>query len=171
MGHSTLSGDAFLELLQAHEVEAVADIRRYPGSQRHPQFNQSTLAPTLAAVDIEYRRFVDLGGRRSARIDPSPNGGWRSASFAAYADHLLTPSGLSALEELIAWGGGRRFAFMCAEVTHLRCHRQIVADWLLAREVPVLHAQPDREPVTHRLAALARVDEHGQVTYPADELA
>ena len=72
---------------------------------------------------------------------------------------------------MIAWGTGRCFAFMCAEVTHLRCHQQIVADWLLARALPVLHAQPDRDHVPHQFPAIARIDEHGHVPYPASSLA
>ena len=83
IGHSTRPIEELLKLLAAGNIKLLADVRRYPGSRRHPQFNQDALAASLADVEIEYRHFVDLGGRRSQRLPDSPNTAWRVAQFNA----------------------------------------------------------------------------------------
>src|SRR5688572_26632865 len=87
LGHSTRPIEELLKLLAAGDVELVADVRRFPGSRRYPQFNQEALTESLAGAGIEYRHFVELGGRRNKRLPESPNTAWRVEQFNAYADH------------------------------------------------------------------------------------
>lgn len=167
IGHSTHELGGFVGLLREHQLAALADIRRWPKSRRFPHFDAERLGPELTAAGVAYRHFAALGGWRKARLDPSPNDGWRSAGFAAYADYLLTPAGRSALAELVEWGGERQWAFMCAEATHRRCHRQLVADWLLARGFEVHHIAPDGSLAPHALSPHGCIGDEGTVTYPA----
>ncbi|MEY2427578.1 MAG: hypothetical protein QOJ40_463, partial [Verrucomicrobiota bacterium] len=88
IGHSTWKIEEFLALLNAHQICAVADVRQFPGSRRHPQFGQEQLSKALAAAGIEYVYFPELGGRRPAQID-SPNTAWRNQSFRGYADYVM----------------------------------------------------------------------------------
>lgn len=165
IGHSTLPPEEFLALLRRHRIEAVADVRRYPSSRRLPHFNAGTLAESLRAAGIEYVQLGDaLGGRRKARPD-SPNGGWRVAGFRAYADHMTCDEARSALAALEDLGRERRTAFMCAEGPWWRCHRQLIADALVARGWEVSHVMPDGRLERHRLTPFAVVD-GDRVTYP-----
>src|SRR5687767_7972443 len=88
VGHSTRSIEALLEILAAGGIKLLADVRRFPGSRRHPQFGKEALAASLAEAGIGYRHFVDLGGRRSQRLVNSPNTAWRVEQFNAYADYM-----------------------------------------------------------------------------------
>jgi uncharacterized protein (DUF488 family) len=143
IGHSTHSVERFVALLRAHGIKLVGDVRRYPGSRRHPQFNAGSLTKTLHGAEIAYAGLEgELGGRRRARPD-SRSTGWRSASFQAYADHMETPefaAGLARLEELAL---ERRTAIVCAEGDWRRCHRRLISDALAARGWRVLHIRPD----------------------------
>ncbi|HEY7328895.1 MAG TPA: DUF488 family protein, partial [Gemmataceae bacterium] len=44
IGHSNHPLDRFLALLVQHEIEALVDIRRFPGSRKHPHFSRDNLA-------------------------------------------------------------------------------------------------------------------------------
>jgi uncharacterized protein (DUF488 family) len=165
IGHSTHSADDFLALLRRHGIEAVADVRRYPSSRRLPHFNAGSLAESLPAAGIAYVQLgAGLGGRRKARRD-TPNPGWRVAGFRGYADHMATEEFRSALQELERVGRERPTAFMCAEGPWWRCHRQLIADALLARGWDVGHVMPDGRLEPHRLTPFAVV-EGEQITYP-----
>ena len=166
VGHSTHGADEFGDLLRRHRVEAVADVRRYPSSRRLPHFNAGALAESLPAAGIEYAQLGDaLGGRREAHED-SPNGGWRVAGFRGYADHMSSDEFRAGLAELERLGRERRTAFMCAEGPWWRCHRQLIADALLARGWEVGHMMPDGRLQPHRLTPFAVVDDDGHITYP-----
>src|SRR5262245_34781633 len=115
LGHSTRSMEATLELLAAAQIKLLADVRRFPGSRRYPHFNQDALTASLAAAGIDYRHFVDLGGRRTARLPNSPNTAWRVESFNAYADHIQSPEFQAALNELMVAAKQQRTALMCSE--------------------------------------------------------
>src|SRR6476661_413347 len=115
IGHSTLAGPDFRRVLLDHGIEAMADVRRFPGSRRLPQFSSDTLAHDLATHGIAYLWIAELGGRRRANAD-SANSGWRNDSFRAYADHLATEEFALGLEQLLMVAGGLRTAVMCAEV-------------------------------------------------------
>ena len=156
LGHSTRSSDDLLDLLRAHRIELVADVRRFPGSRRLPHFSGAALGESLAAHGIGYQWFAALGGRR--RPDPdSPNIAWRNASFRAYADHLETEEFAEGLFELLMVSHGLRTAVMCAEVLWWRCHRRLVADVLTSLGVVVMHLRDLEAPEPHRLTPPARL--------------
>jgi uncharacterized protein (DUF488 family) len=164
IGHSTRPLEAFVALLQAHGVAQLADVRTIPKSRRHPHFAQDALSRSLPAAGIRYRHFPGLGGLRKAAAD-SPNGGWRHAGFRGYADYMQTPAFAAALEELMAWSTEAPTAIMCAEAVWWRCHRQLIADALVARGVEVRHITSARTAAAHALTSFARVDGE-RVSYP-----
>lgn len=153
-----------ITLLRGHGVRILADVRAFPASRRHPQFNADALSAALAGAGIGYRHLPQLGGRRKARPD-SPNGAWREPGFRAYADHMATPDFAAGLAALLDLAGAARVAVMCAEAQPWRCHRQLVADALVARGRRVEHIMGPGPPRPHRLPPFARV-EGAQVTYP-----
>ena len=167
IGHSTHSLDAFLGLLARHRITALADVRRFPGSRKHPHFGRDVLAPALAGAGVEYRWFEALGGRRRDSGEGG-NAGLRNASFRAYAGYAATHEFRQAVEELLRFARRRRTTLMCAEALYWRCHRRLIADFLLARGVAVLHVMPDGRLRPHTLTDGARV-EGGVLTYPAPE--
>jgi len=171
IGHSTRSLDALIAALQAAGVDSVADIRRFPRSRRYPHFNSETLAPALAAAGIAYRHFPALGGRRAARGDgkPSPHLLWREPAFRNFADYAETEEFRTAFAELVELARRGHPAILCAEAVWWRCHRRIVADYLIAAGFPVEHIFDDkkREPARLTPGALPRPD--GTILYEGAE--
>lgn len=165
IGHSTHTLEAFIGILRAHRIEAVADVRVLPGSRRYPHFNLEALSHSLAGVGIGYQHFPDLGGRRKPRPD-SPNTAWRNESFRGYADHLESPAFRQAVEALQTLAHGRRTALMCAEAVWWQCHRAIIADWLKVRGVEVLHILSENKVEPHPYTSAARIID-GQLSYRA----
>ncbi len=157
VGHSNRALAAFIALLQAHGVEQVVDVRRFPTSRRHPHFNGPALAAALAAVGIGYRHIVALGGRRAPRPD-SIHTAWRDVGFRGYADHMETPAFKAALEAIAREAMQVRIALMCAEALPWRCHRRLIADALLVRGIPVEHILDSHRREPHRLTPWARVE-------------
>src|SRR4051812_24305889 len=98
VGHSTRSFDELVELVKAHGVQAIADVRIFPRSRRHPQFNDDNLARELPNNGLVYLPFKSLGGHRKAKPD-SINIAWRNASFRGYADYMQTSAFAAALDE------------------------------------------------------------------------
>ncbi|MDP8993846.1 MAG: DUF488 domain-containing protein [Pseudomonadota bacterium] len=168
VGHSTRTVPAFVELLRVGAVTMVVDIRTVPRSRANPQFNEEALAAALAEYQIGHSRIAELGGLRKAARDmpPGVNGWWENRSFHNYADHALSDDFRRGLDRLIALGRERRVAMMCSEAVWWRCHRRIVADWLLARGEAVFHLMGRDRVEPARLSGGARVAE-GRVTYPA----
>ena len=164
IGHSTRPIDEFLELLRAHSVELLADIRSVPRSRRHPQFNTDALAAVLGTAGIEYLHLPGLGGLRKPLPD-SPNGGWKNESFRGYADYMQTPQFRESLDRLLHLASEQGVAIMCAESVPWRCHRSLVADALTARGVEVEHIMSATKRQSHRVTPFARIDGE-QVTYP-----
>jgi uncharacterized protein (DUF488 family) len=164
LGHSTRELPEFLGLLRAHGIRRVIDVRRYPASRRHPHFAGAALAAALRAEGIDYRHEADLGGRRTPRRD-SPHTAWRSASFRAYADHMDTAAFRAALERLLDVAREAPSAILCAEAVPWRCHRQLIADALVARGVDVRHVLDARSAVPHVLNPAARILDGGRIVY------
>ncbi len=171
IGHSTRPFDEFVSLLRAHEIVQLADIRTVPRSRRHPHFSIDALSISLPAAGIAYRHMPGLGGLRKPRRD-STNAGWRHPGFRGYADYMETDDFERALADLIEWapslasgGGAPRAVIMCAEAVWWRCHRQLVADALVARGGTVRHITSARSAAVHSLTDFARVVD-GRVTYP-----
>src|SRR4030095_1832096 len=139
IGHSTRTIDIFFSLLEESGIKLVADVRSLPGSKRYPQFNREMLAKLLTEHGIGYEHFPELGGRRKARKD-SHNTAWRNKSFRGYADHMETAefaSGVARWRETADSHGAT--AIMCAEAVWWKCHRSLIADYLKAHGVEVIH--------------------------------
>ena len=172
IGHSTRSLAEFRACLDAQRVGLVADVRSIARSRTNPQFNRDTLPGALARDGIDYMHVAALGGRRgrAADVDPAVNAWWQVAAFHNYADHALSPAFAAGMDALRALGATRRVAVMCAEAVWWRCHRRIVADYLLAGGAEVVHIMGvDKvEPALLTPAAQLRAD--GSIVYPAGDL-
>ena len=169
IGHSTRAIDELISLLKANEVKLLADVRAFPGSKRYPQFNKEALAESLNAHGIRYEHFPELGGKRKSRPD-SRNTAWRNASFRGYADYMETEQfqkGIERLLDVAAEAGST--AIMCAEAVWWRCHRSLIADYLKAQGVEVLHILVANRVEPHQYTSAARIV-NGELSYEADSL-
>ncbi len=170
IGHSTHPLDRFLELLARHGIETLVDVRRFPGSRKHPQFSRDSLAVALAMAGIDYCWLESLGGRRGKQVGETSmaNLGLENESFRNYADYMLTGEFQEGLSALMAVARVRRTAIMCAEGLFWRCHRRLISDFLTARGISVKHVMPDGELRPHALTRGA-VIANGRVTYPGEK--
>lgn len=165
IGHSTHPLEEFTELLRAHGVGRLSDVRSFPGSRRYPHFNAEALSRTLPAAGIEYVPLKELGGRRRP-VPDSPNTGLRNESFRGYADYMRTPPFAAGLDRLLRLAAEIPTAIMCSEAVPWRCHRNLIADALvLLRQVPVRHILGTEEPRPHTPTAIA-VSRGGMIAYP-----
>ena len=139
IGHSTRSIAEFAELLRASQVELVVDVRHMPRSHTNPQFNREILPDELKSFQIGYVHLAALGGLRSRGLETSPNMLWQNISFRNYADYAMTEDFHHGLAELRNLGHERRSAIMCAETVWWRCHRRIIADYLICAGESVFH--------------------------------
>jgi uncharacterized protein (DUF488 family) len=167
-GHSTRPIDELLALLAEHGVRTLVDVRRFPGSRRHPQFSRDALAASLAAAGIEYVHEPGLGGRRAARPD-SPHTAWRVEAFRGYADYMETPEFQAALQRLIQRGEEETVAILCAEAVPWRCHRRLISDALVTRGIQVMHILGPGRADPHELDPNARVLPGGRLLYTGPE--
>lgn len=165
IGHSIRPLEGFLDLLAENSIEAVADVRRYPGSRRWPHFAQESLAMALEKRGLIYLWFPELGGRRTPRSD-SPNTAWRNASFRGYADYMATEAFAEGLDRLVNLALGLRTAVMCAEALWWRCHRGLIADVLRWLGFEVVHILGPGSTASHPYTAAARMV-RGRLTYSA----
>ena len=170
IGHSTRSLEELLALLGESDVRLVADVRAFPSSRRHPQFNRGALASCLPQAGISYRHLAGLGGRREP-VPGSPNGGWQEQALQGYADHMRTGEFQAALAELEAAAAQTPAATMCAEAVWWRCHRRLIADALLVRGWRVEHLGIGASRVVHELTEFAVLDADGVITYPPAQTA
>ena len=165
IGHSTTPIGKFVEILKAHQIETLIDIRTIPNSKRNPQFSQDSLSKALLLESIEYQHLKSLGGLRNATQN-SINMGWQNPSFRGFADYMQTDKFNSALNKLIEIAKAKRTAIMCAEGNPYRCHRSLVADALTIRHIEVRHISSAKAASPHRLTPFAKADEI-KVWYPA----
>ncbi len=169
IGHSTRSIDDLIEVLQAHEIKTLVDIRAFPMSRRLPQFNRESLQQSLPDAEIEYVWMKSLGGYRKKILEESPNIALRNDSFRNYADYMLTPEFEQAIAELVKFAEGTRTAYMCAERVYFHCHRMLVSDWLVANGHQVLHIDGTGPVRPHKLTNEARMID-GRLLYRGDRL-
>jgi uncharacterized protein (DUF488 family) len=163
IGHSSRPLEEFVALLDEYRIEAIADVRRFPGSRRHPHFASEAIADSLPAHGIAYQWIPKLGGRRKVQPD-SRNTAWRNASFQGYADHTATPEFAEGLAELLKLAAGKRTAMMCAEVLWWRCHRSIVSDALKLRGIKVIHILDATHTTLHPYSSPAHIVD-GRLSY------
>ena len=163
IGHSTHPITEFVDMLAAHGVTLIADVRRFAGSRKFPQFNPAELERSLADSGIGYRAMPELGGRRKALSD-SPHSAWRSEAFRGYADYMDTPEFAAAAESLATLARGDRVAIMCSEAVWWRCHRSMIADYFKVHGWEVLHIMGTGEAKEHPFTPVARIV-GGSLTY------
>ena len=170
IGHSTRSLSDFVSLLQSADVTFVADVRTVPRSRTNPQYNQDVLPPALAAFEIGYEHIGSLGGLRGrARgVLPEVNGFWENESFHNYADYAMGDDFRRGLTTLLERGRTRRCAIMCAEAVWWRCHRRIIADYLIAAGEAVFHILGPGHIERADQTSAARAGAYGSLIYPAD---
>lgn len=141
IGHSTTPIGAFVDVLKAAKINYVVDVRSIPRSRTNPQYNADLLSPSLSKFQIGYAHIAELGGRRGRQGDvaPSTNGFWENQSFHNYADYAMSPEFHSGLSQLRNLGHKKHCVIMCAEAVWWRCHRRIIADYLMAAGEKVFH--------------------------------
>lgn len=170
IGHSTKTIPEFVELLRVGEVRHVVDIRSVPKSRTNPQYNLDALPDALAEWQIGHVRIGELGGlrKKSKTIAPEVNAFWTNQSFHNYADHALTDEFEAGLAQLLELASDRRCAIMCSEAVWWRCHRRLVADYLLHRNVEVFHLMSPARADPAKLTPGAR-PRGDKLVYPAEE--
>lgn len=168
IGHSTRTIEEFVALLRAGQVDMVVDIRSVPRSRTNPQYNPDLLAPALEPFQVAHTRIAELGGlrKKSKDVSPETNAFWVNRSFHNYADYALSGEFRAGLSKLIALAEERRCAMMCAEAVWWRCHRRIVADYLLQRGHEVFHLMGDDRVEPAKLTPAATPAADG-LHYPA----
>ncbi len=164
VGHSTRPLPVFLDLLNSRRIDAIADVRRFPGSRRHPHFAREALEQSLPADGIDYQWLPQLGGRRTP-LPATTNTGWRNLSFRGYADHLSSAEFADGLVQLLDFAAPRRCALMCSEALWWQCHRALIADVLTLRGVQVLHLLAEGKEAPHTYTSPARIVD-GYLAYP-----
>jgi uncharacterized protein (DUF488 family) len=165
IGHSSRTLGELLDLVRAHTIARVVDIRRFPASRRHPHFGRAPIEAALVAAGIGYDHRPGLGGMR----DPDGsdvNAGIADPRLRGYADHMQTPAFDADLNALAAAAADERLACMCAEADPARCHRALLSDALLGRGVAVEHILELDRCVPHVLSEGASLRD-GRVAYPA----
>lgn len=169
VGHSNRDLDEFIEILQHAGIQMIVDVRSFPRSRTNPVFNTDTLPDELAPRQIGYCHVPDLGGRRKIQPDVAEtvNALWRNRSFQNYADYALSDEFARAFGELLDLGKTRRVAIMCSEAVWWRCHRRIIADYLLLNGHEVIHLMGNgrEDPATPTPGAEPVGD--GKVHYPS----
>ncbi len=170
IGHATRPIAEFIELLNAAEVQLVVDVRTAPRSRTNPQFDREALATSLAACAIEYRHIAELGGLRprQKQIPTSTNAFWENQSFHNYADYAMSRDFQAALDKLRELGHAKRSAIMCAETLWWRCHRRIIADYLLAAGETVFHILGPGHVEAANITPAAKRGSDGVLIYPAE---
>ncbi|SNR59132.1 Protein of unknown function, DUF488 [Haloechinothrix alba] len=169
-GHGTAEPSGIAQLLRGAGVGSVVDVRRAPGSKRNPALARDEMSSWLPAAGIAYRWEERLGGWRKVAAD-TPDTALRNRAFRGYAGHMRTAEFLAAIDALLSGAERERTAIMCAESVWWRCHRSMIADFLvLAREVPVDHLMHDGTLRRHRPSEEARLmHEERVLVYDADQ--
>jgi uncharacterized protein (DUF488 family) len=170
VGHGTISREEMVELLTGAGVALIIDVRRAPGSRRHPQFGRGELEAWLPAAGVDYRWEADLGGFRRPAAN-SPNGALRHPSFRGYADYMATDGFRHALERVVQEASDPGVTLMCAETLWWRCHRRLIADAAtLCFDAEVRHLGHNGRLSAHRLTEGVRVDGEGGLVYDARQI-
>jgi len=164
IGHSTRTLLEVVELLKAYDVTMVVDVRSVPRSRHNPQFNKETLPAKLKQEKIGYIHMPEIGGLRRPKPN-SVNTAWRNKSFQGYADYMQTKEFKEQLLNLMALAREHCVAIMCAEALPWRCHRSLIADALIVRNVTMEHIVSKENSIKHKLTEWAHV-EGNNITYP-----
>jgi uncharacterized protein (DUF488 family) len=168
IGHSTRSVGEFVDLLRPHEVKLVVDVRTIPRSLTNPQYNAARFANDLSELQIGYEHIIELGGFRGKKRDvpADVNAFWENRSFHDYADYAMSNEFRSGLAKLCKLGHGTTSAIMCAETVWWRCHRRIIADYLITAGETVFHILGTNHVVPASLTRGAILSPDGTLSYP-----
>jgi uncharacterized protein (DUF488 family) len=147
VGHGARPLDELVETLTGAGVTRLVDVRRFPTSRRHPQFNRPAVQEAARAAGIEYRHEVELGGRRSGEPGEERFACLRVPAFRSYAARMAAPEFQAALARSL---GTDRPCFMCAETVWWRCHRRLIAELLAARGHDIVHLLGPGRRQAHR---------------------
>jgi uncharacterized protein (DUF488 family) len=169
LGHSTRSLEEFVALLRSANIHLVADVRTVPRSRTNPQFNRDTLPQSLSQFQIGYEHISALGGLRGTRRDVPPrvNAFWQNQNFHNYADYAMGNDFRAGLRRLLDLGHHAPTAIMCAEAVWWRCHRRIIADYLIAAGETVFHVLAPHRIEPARISSAAKLGPENVITYPA----
>ncbi|QTN10949.1 DUF488 domain-containing protein [Mammaliicoccus vitulinus] len=175
IGHYNYELDTFLEMLKKANITMIVDVRAFPNSKRHLEYNKESFEQWLADQNINYQHIQLLGGRRkqSQEVGPTLNEGWENQSFHNYADYTLTDDFKIGINELIENSKKYTVAMLCAEQHPSRCHRLIISNWLVAHDIEVNHIilrdKDGIKIVPHQLGqwgAMPIIEDDGEVVYP-----
>lgn len=147
VGHGARPGEELVETLAAAGVRTLVDVRRFPRSRRHPQFNRTALEAAVEAAGIGYRHAVELGGRRSGEPGEERFACLELPAFRSYAARMGRPEFARALEDVLAEPTP---CFLCAETLPWQCHRRLIAELLTARGYEVVHLIRPGDSRPHR---------------------
>ncbi len=156
LGHSNHKWNDFISILKDKHVDAVVDVRRYPGSRACPQFNKEQMTIELKKENISYMHIEKLGGRRKQSRDDDNNNGWKNEGFRAYADYMATTSFREGIGEVLSlMTNYNNLAVMCSEAVPWRCHRRMIADYLtLVEGISVFDIiDSEKQPELHQLTS------------------
>lgn len=165
IGHSNRAFDDFASLLTSNNIQLIADVRRFPGSRRYPQFGREQLKQALSGIGINYVHLPELGGRRT-RLPDSPNTAWRNEAFRGYADYMMSEPFREGVTRLLGSAQEQRTAIMCAEALWWQCHRGLIADHLKAAGHSVIHVLAPGKTQEHPFTSAARLID-GKLSYAA----
>jgi len=169
IGHSTRTADEFIAMLKAPDIAIVVDVRSIPRSRTNPQYNANVIELTLADAGIDYKHLATLGGRRtrSREIAPDVNAFWENASFHNYADYAMSAAFREGIETLRGIARQRRSVIMCSEAVWWRCHRRIIADYLIYAGETVFHIVAPHRVEPARITPAAAAAGNGTLVYRA----
>lgn len=168
VGHSNHSIEKFIDMLQAHNIEEIVDVRSIPKSRHNPQFSQDNLKVSLEKVDINYKHLKQLGGLRRT-VKESLNLAWHNTSFRGYADYMSSEEFEEGLETLVNIARSKTVAVMCAEAVPWRCHRSLISDALIKKKWLVLDIFSSTSVKEHRLTSFLKVKK-GKIIYPLTKI-
>lgn len=166
IGHSTHAMDRFIKILQAYQIELVVDVRSIPRSHHNPQFNENELKHDLEQIDIGYIHLKELGGLRHT-TKSSINTAWKNSSFRGFADFMQTKEFEKGIEQLVKLAGEKQTVIMCAEAVPWRCHRSLIGDALIVRNIEVVDIMNERTSSGHKITPWAKID-GVMITYPEE---
>lgn len=164
IGHSTRTIEEFIRILQSYEIETIVDVRTIAASRHNPQYNEEDLCKSLSQKDIGYIHCTGLGGLRHT-TKASINTAWENASFRGYADYMQTIQFQENIDRLIDMSKDKLTAIMCAEALPWRCHRSLIGDALLVRNIAVIDIINEKTGKPHLLTSFAKI-ERNRIVYP-----
>lgn len=163
IGHSAHSFETFVAMLENFQIEVLADVRRFPGSEKFPQFSKSYFERYLPENGIKYQAIPLLGGKREPKAE-SENTVWQNPSFRGYVDYMDSNNFREGIRALSSTANHYKTAIMCAEAVWWRCHRGLISDYLKTEGWIVMHIMGIEQIIEHPYTQAARII-NGKLSY------